>query len=193
MESFEVILGRLRPPAYWVITVDSGNHDKIEAIVESQRIVVRALHAASTSWLELNLTMAQLKTLMVLIDEGPIPIGQVGCRMGVTLPTASYQVDRLVRAGLVERVEDTRDRRRTLVHLTPKAEDLVRSLRQGRAGQLRAWLSEMSAGDLDALAHGFTALARIAREQSDEPGKRGESPGEEAIASSGQIRTIRNE
>lgn len=135
----------------------------IESIVEAQRALTRALHAASPSWLELNLTMAQLKTLLVLDDHGPLHIGQVGCRMGVTLPTASYQVDRLVRAGLVERVEDSRDRRRTLVHLTPKAEELVRSLRQGRAGQLRAWLSELPAEDIRALDQSMAALATIAQ------------------------------
>lgn len=137
---------------------------EIESIVEAQRLLGRALHAASPSWLELNLTMAQLKTLFVLSDEGPLHIGQVGCRMGVTLPTASYQVDRLVRAGLVERVEDSRDRRRTLVHLTPKANDLVRSLRQGRAGLLHTWLSMMSEEDLRALNRSLSRLSAIAQE-----------------------------
>lgn len=146
----------------------------IESIVEAQRVLGRALHAASPSWLELNLTMAQLKTLFVLSDEGPLHIGQVGCRMGVTLPTASYQVDRLVRAGLVERVEDSQDRRRTLVHLTPKATELVRSLRQGRAGQLHTWLSMMPADDLLALDRAMSKLAKIAAShpaggQIDEP------------------------
>lgn len=145
----------------------------IESIVEAQRVLGRALHAASPSWLELNLTMAQLKTLFVLSDEGPLPVGQVGCRMGVTLPTASYQVDRLVRAGLVERVEDSRDRRRTLVHLKPEAYELVRSLRQGRAGQLHTWLSMMNEEDLLALEQSMSALARIAQEHPPE-----QSPGD---------------
>jgi MarR family transcriptional regulator, organic hydroperoxide resistance regulator len=147
--------------------MSNDDNETIEAIVAGQRALIRALHAASPSWLELNVTMAQLKTLIVLYDEGPIPVGQVGCRMGVTLPTASYQVERLVRAGLVERVEDTRDRRRTLVHLTPKAEELVRSLRQGRAGQLRAWLCEMSSEDLHALDRGLSALTAIASAQRE--------------------------
>jgi MarR family transcriptional regulator, organic hydroperoxide resistance regulator len=135
----------------------------IESVVVAQRAVVRALHAAGPSWLELNLTMAQLKTLVLLADDGPMHIGQVAEGLGVTLPTASYQVDRLVRAGLVSRVEDERDRRRMLVQLSDKADDLLRSLRHGRAGQLRAWLEAMSPGDLAALARGMAALERIAR------------------------------
>lgn len=144
--------------------MDDNTDQTIETIVEAQRVVSRSLHAASPSWLELNLTMAQLKTLFVLSNEGPLSIGQLGYRMGVTLPTASYQVDRLVRASLVERVEDSQDRRRTLVHLMPDAEELVRSLRQGRAGQLRAWLSMMSPDDIAALDRGMAALAAIAHE-----------------------------
>ena len=135
----------------------------IESIIDAQRAVIRTLHETSTSWLELNVSMAQLKTLIVLSDEGPMPVGQVGCRMGVTLPTASYQVERLVRKGLVERVQDNRDRRRTLVHLTDEARDLVRSLRQGRADIMRAWLKQMSPEDIAALERGLTALARTAQ------------------------------
>jgi MarR family transcriptional regulator, organic hydroperoxide resistance regulator len=136
--------------------------DLVESVVDAQRAVVRALHAAGPSWLELNLTMAQLKTLVLLADDGPMHIGQIAEGLEVTLPTASYQVDRLVRAGLVSRVEDERDRRRMLVQLSDKADELLRSLRHGRAGQLRAWLDSMSLADLEALARGMAALERIA-------------------------------
>jgi MarR family transcriptional regulator, organic hydroperoxide resistance regulator len=145
--------------------MSSGSEQQIHAIVEAQRALIRALHATSPSWLEMNLTMAQLKSLIVLNDEGPMSIGEVGCKLGVTLPTASYQVDRLVRAKLVERGEDPCDRRRTLVHLTSKAETLLHSLRQGRAGLLRAWLDQLSSDDLDALDRGMRALVAVAQNE----------------------------
>ena len=139
-------------------------HDTtIEAILQAQRTVIRTLHETSTSWLELNVSMAQLKTLIVLNDEGPLPVGQVGCRMGVTLPTASYQVERLVRKGLVERVQDVDDRRRTLVHLTDKSRELVRSLRQGRADLMRSWINQLTPEDVAVLERGLNALASAAR------------------------------
>ncbi len=143
---------------------------QIEAILQAQRTIIRTLHETSTSWLELNVSMAQLKTLIVLSDEGPLPVGQVGCRMGVTLPTASYQVERLARKGLVERVEDSRDRRRTLVHLTEKSTELLRSLRQGRADLMRSWIKQMPADDIAALEQGMAAIADIAsRHRQPEP------------------------
>jgi MarR family transcriptional regulator, organic hydroperoxide resistance regulator len=143
-------------------------HDdaRTESILLAQRAVIRALHETSPSWLELNLSMAQLKALFFLSDQGPQPVGQIGCRLGVTLPTASYQVERLVRAGLVERVQDERDRRRTLVHLTEKATELLRSLRQGRADLMRSWINHMAPEDVEALERGLNALASIATEQS---------------------------
>lgn len=144
------------------------HHDDktIESILLAQRTVIRTLHDASTSWLELNVSMAQLKTLIVLGDEGPLPVGQVGCRMGVTLPTASYQVERLVRKGLVERVQDHQDRRRTLVHLTDQANELLRSLRQGRAELMRSWIEQMDPADVDALEKGLAAIARVASQHN---------------------------
>jgi DNA-binding MarR family transcriptional regulator len=149
------------------------HEETIERILRAQRTVIRTLHETSTSWLELNVSMAQLKTLIVLGDEGPLPVGQVGCRMGVTLPTASYQVERLVQKGLVERVQDERDRRRTLVHLTPEANELLRSLRQGRADLMRSWIERMDPGDVAALEQGVSALACVAaapdRSERDHP------------------------
>jgi DNA-binding MarR family transcriptional regulator len=160
------------------------NHDgtTIDSILQAQRTIIRTLQDASTSWLELNVSMAQLKTLIVLEDEGPLPVGQVGDRMGVTLPTASYQVERLVQKGLVERVQDERDRRRALVHLTSEARELLRSLRQGRAELMRSWIEQMSREDVSSLYQGLLALATVASEH-----RQGEPAGDHQTLSTAEV------
>ena len=81
-------------------------------VVTHYRMLIHALKACSgTAWMEIDLTIAQLRTLLVLAEEGPLVIGQIAQRMGIDLSTGGHLVDRLVQAGLAERTEDAEDRR----------------------------------------------------------------------------------
>ena len=67
--------------------------------------------------LDIDVTMAQLKTLFVLFMEawseadGGLRVSDIAGRLGVTAATTSTLLDRLVERGLVERREDPLDRR----------------------------------------------------------------------------------
>ena len=55
-------------------------------VVTQYQALGRALKAASgTAWMEIDLTIAQLRTL--LAEEGPLVIGQIAQRMGIGLST----------------------------------------------------------------------------------------------------------
>ncbi len=112
--------------------------------------------------LELDLSMAQLKILFILATENPISIGQVAEKLGIGFPTASYQVDKVVQAGLVRRAEDASDRRRTLAFLTPTGEELVQRLGRGRKERLREWLDRLAPAERASLLVGLKAMARAA-------------------------------
>jgi DNA-binding MarR family transcriptional regulator len=144
--------------------MDPDRDTLILDVMALQRTVTRAVHAAAgPNMLLLDLTMAQLKALVVLADEGPASIGQVAAQLQVSLPTASHLVDRLEKAELARREEDPADRRRTLARLTPSGEEMVSRLRQGSRDQLRAWLGALADDDLAALARGLRALAQVAQ------------------------------
>jgi len=139
----------------------------IEQALAAHRAMMRAVHLAGADvWQDLDLTMAQLKTLLTLADVRPATIGQVADALGVGLPNASHLVDRLVHAGLVERAEDPADRRRTLARLAPAGEELVVRLRQGSRDQFRSWLALMDEADLAAFVTGLQALARVAEREA---------------------------
>lgn len=130
----------------------------LDAVIEGQKRVLRAAHAESTpTWLEVQLTMAQLKALFVL-SSGALSVSEVGEALGTGKAAASLLVDRLVQLGLAGRTEDPADRRRTLVHLTPVAEQSVSQLREGGRERFREWLDRLSDDDLAALAQGMRAL-----------------------------------
>lgn len=138
----------------------------IDDVLAAHREIMRALHASAAScWLELELTMAQLRALMALADDSPSSIGSVAETLQIGLPTASHLVDRLVVAGLAERAEDPTDRRRTLARLSPAGEELIVRLRQGGREHLHAWLRQLDETDLVALRAGLRAIQRIAAQE----------------------------
>ena len=115
----------------------------------------------------IDLTLAQLRTLAILAEEGPLVIGQIAQRLGVGLSTGGHLVDRLVQAGLAERAEDVEDRRRTVARLTPSGEELYGQLRMGPQ-RMQSLLREMDDNDLKALLQGMCALNRIIEKQASE-------------------------
>ncbi len=142
-----------------------------EALIQEarhlQKIVVALImqEMAQPSWLELDISMAQLKGLFVLTHLKQCTIGEFADALDIGRSSASLQVDRMVQDGLVERTEDTEDRRRAMIRLSPHGMELTVQLRQGREERspLPAWLTKLSDSDLQALVQGLRALATEAQ------------------------------
>jgi DNA-binding MarR family transcriptional regulator len=134
--------------------------------LEEYRALGRALKATSDPcWMEIDLTLPQLRTLLVLAEEGPLVIGQIAQRLGIGLSTGGHLVDRLVQAGLAERAEDAGDRRRTVARLSSKGEDLYARL-LNRTERMQALIQKMPEGELTALLQGIRALRRVIEEEN---------------------------
>ena len=145
----------------------SETHEELEREVIAQyRTMMRGLKATmGQAWMEIDLTLPQLRTLLVLAEEGPLVIGQIAQRLGIGLSTGGHLVDRLVQAGLAERTEDVVDRRRTLAQMTPKGEELLTRLLSG-LHQLRVWLHEVDQDDLAAFLQGLKAINRVVNQKN---------------------------
>lgn len=98
--------------------------------------------APPEGWLDVELTMPQLKILLQLTHGEAASVGDLARAIGVTAPTASGILERLVRAGLVSREEDAADRRITLIRPTERGAAIVQRLFTARRQQL----AELSAG-----------------------------------------------
>jgi DNA-binding MarR family transcriptional regulator len=66
-----------------------------------------------------DLRVGQFRMMMAIALSPELSISNAAEVMGLTLPSASKVADELARAGLVQRKEDRRDRRRSLLSLTP--------------------------------------------------------------------------
>jgi DNA-binding MarR family transcriptional regulator len=110
-------------------------------------------------WLSLDVSMAQLKVLFSLYYRGPATVGVLAGKMGVTLPTVSATLERLVRAGYVEREDDPDDRRVVINRLAPDGTALVERLREERRARVDQALRRLTPEQVQTLKEGLTALA----------------------------------
>jgi DNA-binding MarR family transcriptional regulator len=106
-----------------------------------------------------ELTVAQIRVLFRLRNGGPITSGQLATGLGVTLPTVTSVIDRLVARGFAERRDDPGDRRRVIVAVTPAGQAVVEGIQQGRRTRLQRAIESLDAAALAGLVAGLEALA----------------------------------
>ena len=133
----------------------------IREIIELQRKVDRARRQYELDvWMGLPLTIAQLKSLFFISNQGSTNLRKLAAALGVTPTNTTGIVDRLVKQGLVSRTENDQDRRMLLLRATDKGEELVAKLRERRRGHMSEVLARMSVDELATLAQGFASLVK---------------------------------
>jgi DNA-binding MarR family transcriptional regulator len=101
-------------------------------------------------------------TLLWLVKRSPgLSLAELAAEEGISAPAMSGHVDRLERAGLLERVRSTEDRRRVGLELTDEGAKLLRRIRARRTGWLTTRLRGLDPTDLEALGAALPALRRI--------------------------------
>jgi DNA-binding MarR family transcriptional regulator len=144
----------------------------------------RRLRAAAAEHVGLN--VADFEAVRFLADEGPVAAGRIAEAMAISTGAVTGLVDRLERAGWVERARHEIDRRQVVVQLAPARRELIdadRALRERLLGEALADCEDaalqQAAALLDAtteqLLAGAAELARdpAARDDADAGGAAG--------------------
>lgn len=100
-----------------------------------------------------------IPVLVVLVLEGPHTVGDLAQRLSLNLATVSLMVGELSKAGLVERHEDERDRRRTLVSIPDEYCWRLAPFVNQRIAPVRRALERMSPEVRSAFLAGWRLLA----------------------------------
>lgn len=128
------------------------------AVMQTVPVVMRAIRTEMRRNGAPLLSIPQVRTLAFL-HRSPGPcLFHLAEHLGVTRPTASTIVDRLVRKGMVSRAQDPRERRRVVLHLTPLGLQHFRRTRRATQEWMATVLSRLSAADLRRVTKGVTAL-----------------------------------
>ena len=83
-----------------------------------------------------EVTMAQLHTIMSIYNRGEVSMSELSALTNVSPPSASVMVDRLVEKGILLREHSSRDRRKVMVKISPKA---IKGIKQIEDGILQAF------------------------------------------------------
>ena len=123
---------------------------------------LQRLMAASgaDAWMDLqNITVKQLKVMLILSQRGPETVTTLAHQLDVHISTVTGILDRLVQQKLVQREEDPDDRRHVISHLTPDGADVLHRLYYGTGQEdLTRRLENLDMEDLQALERGLRAL-----------------------------------
>jgi DNA-binding MarR family transcriptional regulator len=150
-----------------------AERDAVDEVLDlMSRAMYSALLGSAEVWAKLDITMPQLKVLMLLGLYGSAPVSSLASRMNVSPPNVTGILDRLEANKWVQRTNDTQDRRVVRVVLTPQGQQLLHELQAAGNERVRATLSEMQPSDRTALRQGLTALLDKA---SDAPAEAADS------------------
>ncbi|MGH3110616.1 MAG: MarR family winged helix-turn-helix transcriptional regulator [Gaiellaceae bacterium] len=109
---------------------------------------------------------ARQATLLWLVKRSPgLSLAELAAEEGISPPALSGNVDRLERAGLLERVRASEDRRRVGLRLTPEGGKLMRRIRARRTTWLAERLKDLDTAQLQAVERAIPALQRLLGEE----------------------------
>lgn len=118
-----------------------------------------------------GLSLGQIKATAFLALHGRRSVGEIAAGIGVSLPTASELVDRLVEIGFADRGPNPADRRQVLVWLTPEAQNFKREMHALRRGQVLAALARLTPEERPVFVRSLVALVDALRQHpADLPG-----------------------
>lgn len=114
-------------------------------------------------WLTTDLTMPQLKVMVILWREGPARMSELASGLAVTLATATGVVDRLVDKGYVAREGLPGDRRVVICRLSPEGEEFMKALWLSGRVQIGRILEVMTLEQLKIVAQGTEVFIDAAK------------------------------
>jgi DNA-binding MarR family transcriptional regulator len=118
-----------------------GNEDHIDRILHlGEEMFRRLLPTVPRELLDLDLTMAQMKIVLVLFLHGPTRMSDLAAALGVTLATTTRVVDRLAERDFVLRETHPEDRRVVLCRLSENGEKLIAAMWQSARSRTRELL-----------------------------------------------------
>jgi DNA-binding MarR family transcriptional regulator len=133
----------------------------VDAVVRASRalvgITLRALSSVSD-----EVTLPQLRTLVVVSLQGPQTVSALAERLDVHASTMTRMCSRLVARGLVARKPSALDRREVVIELTATGQGLVDEVMDKRRREIDAVVRRMTPDDRDRVVAALELFSQAA-------------------------------
>ncbi|MEG0568113.1 MAG: MarR family transcriptional regulator, partial [Clostridium sp.] len=88
-------------------------------------------------------------------------VSKIAESLRISKPNMTPIIDNLISEGLVERLQDPKDRRKILIKLTTKGLELLENHKKIMLKNLRSKISTLSKEDIDTLKESTSSLLKI--------------------------------
>ena len=146
--------------------------DKIQFSLITRQWMDVFMHRSMHGWNHFakstGLSTPQFSILMQLHHKGPCGMSEISERFDITAAAASQLVDKLVQSELIERVEDSHDRRAKQLSLSKKGAALVEKGIQERYRWVDDLAGKLSAEERSKVSEALSLLTNVAQKMESE-------------------------
>jgi DNA-binding MarR family transcriptional regulator len=144
-------------PAEDATATDESLDAITDALLTASRLLV-AISAKSIAQVDETITIPQFRTLVILSNRGPVNLATLAGLLGVQPSAAGRMVDRLVSAGLIDRLPHPNSRRELLAALTKRGRAVVREVTTHRRAEIARIVEKMPPPERHGLVRALTAF-----------------------------------
>ena len=128
-----------------------------DALLTASRLLV-AISAHSIAQVDDTITFPQLRTLVILSNRGPVNLATLATLLGVQPSATGRMVDRLVSAGMIDRLPHPTSRRELLAALTKRGREVVAKVTANRRAEIARIVEQMPVAERHGLVRALTAF-----------------------------------
>ena len=144
---------------------DDYKEELTERFMKAVDYLNRQVHTFGLDdWEGLDMTIPQIKTLVLLERSGPLRMGNIAGYLGRALSATTTVVDRLVEKGLVDRAWDPNDRRVVICRLTDQGKQGMEQFWRIRRERLQLMVDFLDVEQLETLVRGLEVAISADRE-----------------------------
>ncbi len=129
-----------------------------QGIFQVQPLLKKRLVKLSAIQSEQGIPLSHVQVLAMLEEVGSMSVSEISKRFGIAKPNITPLVDRLVNAGLVDRVRSETDRRVVNIVILEEGRERLRQIQNALNAHVAGWQNTLSAEDFTRLE---SALADI--------------------------------
>ena len=134
--------------------------------VELRPVLLRVARELRKETEQLGITARQA-TLLWLVKRRPgLSLAELAAEEGISAPAMSGHVDRLERAGLIDRIRSSEDRRRVGLALTDDGARMLRRIRARRTTWLAGRLAALEPSELAAVEAAIEPLSKLVGDEA---------------------------
>jgi len=132
---------------------ESGSLEVLDALEAFfGQIHCAAQEAGLESLIETDLSFSQFRSILILSQAAePLPIHELAEKLRLSVAATGRNVERLVKEGLVGRLEDELDRRIKRISLSSAGRDLIGAFQRHRRAQALTFIKALEPADRERL------------------------------------------